>query len=83
LHKQPAHPFTNQLEIRDENSGSITFGCLFQPNAFFSAVQKNNKIVFSTSDVNVDAYWTSQPPVHNKFDIYDIATNTCQLAKYR
>ncbi len=54
---------------------------LFQPNAFLSAIQKNNKIVFFTSANNVTPlYFTSTPPpVHNKFDIYDISTNTWSI----
>ncbi len=76
LHHQPQNPFTNLVEIRDENTGISTFDCLFQPNAFFSAVLKNNKIVFFTSGVNIPVYWSSTPPVMNKFDIYDITTNT-------
>ncbi len=61
---------TNEVvEIRDMNSGSSTFDCLFQPNAFFSAVLKDNKIVFFTGD----------GAEKNKFDIYDIATNTWSI----
>jgi N-acetylneuraminic acid mutarotase len=59
--------FANEMvEIRDMNSGSSTFDCLFQPNATFSAVLKYNKIVF----------FTGYGAEKNKFDIYDIATNT-------
>ena len=79
LHSQPQDPFTNLVEIRDESSGSSTFGCLFQPNAFFTAVEKNNKIVFFTPGVDVPIYWTSPPPVKNKFDIYDISTDTWSI----
>ncbi|KAA9040849.1 hypothetical protein FW778_02065 [Ginsengibacter hankyongi] len=57
------------VEIRDMNSGSSTFNCLFQPNAFFSAVLKDNKIVFFTGD----------GAEKNKFDVYDIATNTWSI----
>ncbi len=79
LFKQPYDPFTDFVEIRDMNSGISTFTCLFQPNAFFSAVLKNDKIVFFTSGVNIPGYWTSQSPVMNKFDIYDISTNTWSI----
>ena len=51
------------------NSGSSTFDCLFQPNATFSAVLKDNKIVFFTGD----------GAEKNKFDIYNIATNTWSI----
>ena len=51
------------------NSGSSTLTCLFQPNAYFSAVLKDNKIVFFTG-LGVEK---------NKFDIYDIATNTWSI----
>jgi hypothetical protein len=80
LYKQPEDPFTNQVEIRDVNTGSITFGCLFQPNAFFSVVQKNNQLVFFTSDEDVvPPYWYGPLPVNNKFDIYDITTSTWSI----
>jgi N-acetylneuraminic acid mutarotase len=75
LYKQPDNPFTDLVEIRDESTGISSFECLFQPNAFFSAVLKDNKIVFFTSGYNALQYWTTQPPpVMNKFDIYDITT---------
>ena len=62
--------FINEVvEIRDMNSGSSTFDCLFQPNATFSAVLKDNKIVFFNGD----------GAEKNKFDIYDIATNTWSI----
>jgi hypothetical protein len=76
LYKQPQDPFTNLVEIRDMNTGISTFNCLFQPNAFFSAVQQNDKIIFFTSGVNVPVYWNSSPPIMNKFDIYDIPNDT-------
>ncbi len=79
LHKQPYDPFTNLVEIRDETTGQSAFSCLFQPNAFFSAVLKDNKIVFFTSGVNIPGYWSSQSPVMNKFDIYDISSNSWSI----
>ncbi len=79
LYKQPYNPFTDRVEIRDETTGLSTNSCLFQPNAFFSAVLKNNKIVFFTSGVNIPGYWTTAAPVMNKFDIYDIASNTWSI----
>jgi len=57
LYKQPNNPFTGRAEIRDEPKGLSTNSCLFQPNAFFSAVLKGNKIVFFTSGVNIPGYW--------------------------
>ena len=62
---------SNQVEIRDMNTGTSSFACLFQPNAYFSAVQKDNKIVFFTGD------WAGL--ITNKFDIYDITTNTWSI----
>jgi len=76
LYTQPDDAFTNLVEIRDANTGSSTFSCLFQPNAFSSAVLKNNKIVFFTAGEDMPTRWTGPPPVHNKFDIYDITTNS-------
>jgi len=69
--------WTNLVEIRDMNSGISTFSCLFHSDAFFSAVQKNNKIVFFTS------YYGSGNSVplngRDKFDVYDIPTNTWSI----
>jgi len=42
---------------------------LFQPNAQFKAVVKDNKIVF----------FTGQGDVKNKFDIYDITNDTWSI----
>jgi len=71
---QPSSEYlTNQVEIRDMNTGTTSFACLFQPNAGFftnfDAVLKNNKIVF----------FTGAGAVINKFDIYDITTNTWSI----
>lgn len=60
---------TDQVLIRDESTNNSTWACLFQPNSHFDAVVKNNKIVFFTG-------WGL---VKNKFDIYDIATNTWSI----
>jgi hypothetical protein len=62
---------SDQVEIRDMNTGTSSFACLFQPNAYFSAVQKDNKIIFFTGA------WGGL--IVNKFDIYDIATNTWSI----
>ncbi|HEY0678295.1 MAG TPA: hypothetical protein VGD17_08410 [Chitinophagaceae bacterium] len=75
VYKQPLDFFTDKVEIRDAN-GNTTSGCLFQPNGFIPAVQKNNHLVFFTSDILVPpTYFTTSPPVYNKFDIYDIPSN--------
>ena len=69
----PSQYLTNQVEIKDVNSGTSSFGCLFQPNAGFfakfDALLKNNKIIF----------FTGAGAEKNKFDIYDIATNTWSI----
>ena len=57
------------VEIKDIATNTSTQACLFQPNAFFSAVLKNNKIVF----------FTGEGAVKNKFDIYDVTTNTWSI----
>ena len=80
LYKQPEDAFTNLVEIHDVDNGSSTFSCLFQPNAFSSAVQKNNQIVFFTAGEDMPRRWTGPPPVHSKFDIYDINTNIWSIA---
>lgn len=64
--RQGAQPFTDEVEIIDAATGTSTFGCLFQPNAFFTAVAKDRFIVF----------FTGQGQEKNKFDIYDTAANT-------
>ena len=57
------------VEIRDMNSGSSTFGSLFQGNYSFAAVQKKDTIVF----------FTGLGAVKNKFDIYDISNKTWSI----
>ncbi len=77
LYSQPQMtygPFTNLVEIRDMSTGTSSFGCLFQPNAFFTAVQKNSQIVFFTSGIDLTG-WPEAPRVLNKFDIYDIPSD--------
>lgn len=59
-------PFTDEVEIMDPATGTSTFSCLFQPNAFFTAVAKDRFIVF----------FTGAGQQKNKFDIYDTTTNT-------
>ena len=71
-----------QVEIRDLTTSTTSFGCLFQQNAgssygsnsSFDAVVKNNKIVFFTSDGGAGF-----GEIKNKFDIYDITTNTWSI----
>ncbi len=60
---------TDQVVIRDETTHTSTYACLFQHNSHFDAVVKNNKIVF----------FTGRGLEKNKFDIYDIATNTWSI----
>ncbi len=66
--------WTPNVEIKDINTGISIATCLFQPNLWLwnnAAVQKNDKIVFFTgSDMNA---------VQNKFDIYDISTNSWSI----
>lgn len=74
IEKQPPYQYTtNQVEIRDMNTGISSFSCLFQPNSGFftrfEAVRKNNQIVF----------FTGSGTTKNKFDIYDITTNTWSI----
>lgn len=57
------------VEIRDVDTQISTFACLFQPNAGFHAVARNDKIIFFTG--NGDEI--------NKFDIYDISTDTWSI----
>ena len=59
----------NQVEIKDINAQTSSLECLFQPNAFFSAVAKSNKIVF----------FTGWGVAQNKFDIYDVTTSSWSI----
>ncbi|MEO6583203.1 MAG: kelch repeat-containing protein, partial [Ferruginibacter sp.] len=60
----PLSPVTlsEQVEIRNVITNESSSTCLFQPNAKFSAVQKNGNIVF----------FTGVGQQKNKFDIYSI-----------
>lgn len=57
------------VEIRDVSTQISTFACLFQPNAGFHAVSRNDKIVF----------FTGSGDVTNKFDIYNSSTDTWSI----
>jgi hypothetical protein len=61
--------FSDKVEIWDMTTGERTIDCLFQPNLSFSAVQRNNTIVF----------FTGRGAQKDKFDIYDIATKTWSI----
>lgn len=77
MSKQPPDPLTSLVEIRDVNSGLSTFSCLSLPNGEFSAAQKNNQIVFFTSQFDWHpAYFTVSPPAFNRFDILNLTNNT-------
>jgi hypothetical protein len=56
-------------EIKDIATNTSTQACLFQPNAIFSAVLKDNKIVF----------FTGEGAAKNKFYIYDPVANTWSI----
>jgi hypothetical protein len=58
-----------EVEIRDVSTLNTSLDCLFQPNSYFSAVVKNNKIVF----------FTGTGTQKNKFDIYDTSTNSWSI----
>jgi len=60
---------SSQVEIKDINTQTSSIACLFQPNADFDAVEKNNKIVF----------FTGAGVAQNKFDIYDVTNNSWSI----
>lgn len=60
------------LEAREMISGSSSVSCLFKNRAFFSAVQKDNKIVFFTG-------YSIGSHEKNKFDIYDVTNNSWSI----
>jgi hypothetical protein len=64
---------SRQVEIKDVNTNTSSIACLFQPNSNFQGVLKNNKIVFFRGS------WGTQL---NKFDIYDISTNTWSIGVF-
>ena len=61
---------TDMVEIRANNGGS-TLGTLFQKNGQFSAVQKNDSIIF----------FTGLGAEKNKFDVYDISNKNWLIGK--
>jgi N-acetylneuraminic acid mutarotase len=63
------YALSQQVEIRDMTSGLSTISNLFQGNAGFSAVQKNDTIIF----------FTGSGAEKNKFDIYDVKTKTWSI----
>ena len=61
------------VEIRNMSTGDISLPNLFQGNSHFSAVQKNDTIVF----------FTGSGKVKNKFDIYAISSNSWSIGVLR
>ena len=65
---------STMVEIMDVSTQSSSFSCLFEPNIWWDsdskAVIKNNQIVFFTGS-----------DMRNKFDIYDIASNSWSIGK--
>lgn len=61
---------TQHVEIKDLSTGNSVINCLFQANYVVGA-QKNNQIVF----LGAGGYYS----VKNKFDIFDITTNTWSI----
>jgi hypothetical protein len=61
---------TDMVEIR-ANIGESTLGTLFQKNGQFSAVQKNDSIIF----------FTGLGAEKNKFDVYDISNKNWLIGK--
>ena len=64
---------SRMVEIKDLNTNTSSFACLFQPNATFEARATNSSIVFFRGSWGTD---------ENKFDIYDIATNTWKIGVF-
>ena len=58
-----------EVEIRNVSTLNTSVDCLFQPNSFFSAAVKNNKIVF----------FTGRGIQQNKFDIFDTSNNSWSI----
>ena len=62
------------VEIKDVNTQSSSFSCLFEPKLWGlieqKAVVKNNQVVFFTGNV-----------ISNKFDIYDIVNNSWSIGE--
>jgi hypothetical protein len=63
------YTLSNFVELRDMTTGAIIFNKLFQPNASFSAVKKNNLLIFFTGEGNEK----------NKFDIYNTESKSWSI----
>lgn len=63
------YTLSDGVEIKDMISGMSRIEYLFQPNSRFSAVQKNDTIIF----------FTGSGAVKNKFDIYDTKTKVWSI----
>lgn len=69
VYQQLPNAFSDMVEIRDMATGEAYLACLFQPNAFFQAVQHGSRIIF----------FTGAGTQKNKFDIYDTVTDTWSI----
>jgi len=59
---------SSRVEIRNINTGAITYDCLFAARLGFDVGLKNNKVIFFTGEGSSD-----------KFDLYDLATKTWSI----
>jgi len=73
--ESPAANSSDKIEIKDLITGVSTFECI-RPRSYFSAVKKDNNIVFFTSlrDQN-------DPRSGTDFEIYNILTKTWSIGK--
>jgi hypothetical protein len=66
----PNDTVSSKLQVYEVLTGNSTESCLFKSRMDLDAVVKDNKILFFTGD---------QRTPQNKFDIYDIATNSWSI----
>ncbi len=64
---------SRMVEIKDLNTNTSSFACLFQPNADFEAVSNSSSIIFFRGTWGND---------QNKFDIYDLSSNTWKIGVF-
>lgn len=61
----PDYSLSDQVQIFNWNTQTTVYSCLFQPNAHFSAVAKDDNIIF----------FVGSGAIKDRFDIYNVTMN--------
>src|SRR5258706_10992377 len=66
---------TCRVQVMDVNTQASSFTNLFQPNIYFGAYEKDNKIIY------LPGWGSSDASYHEKFDIFDTGTGSWSIGQ--